>query len=103
MNKTALTTIRAELESFACVNERCDSYGQKGQNNRTVRKIYGKDGIRYLRCHCCGKEFSERKAMALWNTKVSAEKAIVMAEHLAEGCSLKPTPRMVNFNARALR
>jgi len=103
MNKTTPTTIRAELESFACVNERCDSYGQKGQNNLTVRKIYGKDGIRYLRCQCCGKEFSERKATALWNTKVSEEKAIAVAEHLAEGCSLKATARLAKVNASVVR
>src|SRR5450432_3405232 len=103
MNKTTPTTIRVELESFACVNERCDSYGQKGQNNLTVRKINGKDGIRYLRCQCCGKEFSERKATALWNTKVSEEKAIAVAEHLAEGCSLKATARLVKVNASVVR
>ena len=103
MNKTIPTHTRPQLETLACVNERCESYGQKGQNNLTVRKIYGKDGLRYLRCQCCGKEFSERKRTALWNTKVTEEKAIAVAEHLGEGCSLKATARLVKVNASVVR
>src|SRR5258708_23240851 len=103
MNTNQLTYTRPPLETLACVNERCESYGQKGQNNLTVRKIYGKERIRYLRCQCCGKEFSERKKTALWNTKVSEEKAIAVAEHLAEGCSLKATARLVKVNASVVR
>jgi IS1 family transposase/transposase-like protein len=80
------------------VNERCELYGQAGQDNLTVRKIYGQDGIRYLRCRSCGKEFSERKQTALWNTKVSEEKAVAIAEHLAEGCSLKATARLAKVH-----
>ena len=103
MNTNQHTYTRPQLETLACVNERCESYGQKGQNNLTVRKIYGKDGIRYLRCRCCGKEFSERKRTALWNTKVTEEKAIAVAEHLGEGCSLKATARLVKVNASVVR
>jgi IS1 family transposase len=64
----------------------------------TIRKIYGKDQIRYLRCGCCGAEFSERKHTALWNTKVAEEKAVSVAEHLAEGCSLKATVRLAKVH-----
>jgi IS1 family transposase/transposase-like protein len=69
-----------------------------GRNNLTVRKVYGKDHIRYLRCRACGAEFSERKNTALWNTKVSEEKAVSVAEHLAEGCSLKATARLAKVH-----
>ena len=103
MNKTIPTNTRPQLETLACVNERCESYGQKGQHHLTVRKIYGKEGIRYLRCQCCGKEFSERKRTALWNTKVTEEKAIAVAAHLGEGCSLKATARLVKVNASVVR
>src|SRR6266581_2895347 len=103
MNTNQLTHTRPQLETLACVNERCESFGQKGHNSLTVRKIYGKDGLRYLRCQCCGKEFSERKAPALWNTKVVEDKAIAVAEHLAQGCSLKATARLVNVNASVVR
>jgi len=94
MNKHENTQTRPPIETLACINERCELYGQKGRGNLTVRKIYGKDGIRYLRCQCCGTEFSERKNTALWNTKVSEARAVSVAEHLGEGCSLKATARL---------
>jgi IS1 family transposase len=98
MNTTKTTQTRPQLETLACVNERCESYGQVGRNNLTIRKIYGKDQIRYLRCCCCGAEFSERKNTALWNTKVSEEKAVSVTEHLAEGCSLTATARLAKVH-----
>lgn len=94
MNRQTPTKSRPPLETLACANERCELYGWAGLNNLCVRKTYGADQIRYLRCVCCGKEFSERKGTALWNTKVSEEKAVAVAEHLAEGCSLKATGRL---------
>lgn len=78
-------------------------YGQAGQGNLTVRKVYGKDRIRYLRCQACGAEFSERKRSALWNTKVREAKAVAVGEHLAEGCSLKGTARLVKVDASTVR
>lgn len=98
MNTTQTTQTRPQLETLACVNERCESYGQVGRHNLTIRKMYGKDQIRYLRCRCCGAEFSERKNTALWNTKVAEEKAVSVAEHLAEGCSLKATARLAKVH-----
>jgi transposase-like protein len=56
------------------------------------------DHIRYLRCRSCGHEFSERKGSALWNTKVSEEQAESVAAHLAEGCSLSATTRLVKVD-----
>jgi IS1 family transposase len=103
MNKTSLIHSRPALDTFACVNEGCTLYGQTGQDNLTVRKTYGKDGIRYLRCRCCGAEFSERKHTALWNTKVAEDKAVTVAEHLAEGCSLKATGRLAKVHPSVVR
>ncbi len=103
MNTNSPTHSRPALDTLACVNERCTLYGQKGQGNLTVHKTYGKDGIRYLRCRCCGAEFSERKQAALWNTKVAEEKAVAVAEHLAEGCSLKATARLANVHPSVVR
>jgi transposase-like protein len=103
MNQNTPTTTRPPLETLACVNQRCELYGQAGQNNLTVRKTYGKDGIRYLRCQACGSEFSERKNTALWNTKSAEAKAIAVGEHLAEGCSMKGTARLVNVDPSTVR
>jgi IS1 family transposase len=103
MNTNLPTNPRPQLETLACVNERCELYGQTGQPNLCVRKTYGKDGIRYLHCACCGAEFSERKNTALWNTKVSEDKAIAVADHLAEGCSLKATARLAKVHPSVVR
>ena len=103
MNTNSPTNLRPGLDTLACVNERCMLYGQKGQDNLTVRKTYGKEGIRYLRCRCCGGEFSERKQTALWNTRVTEDKAIAVADHLAEGCSLKATARLAKVHPSVVR
>lgn len=103
MNKNTPTRTRPPIETLACINPACELYAQRGQNKLTVRKRYGKDGIRYLRCGCCGTEFSERKGTPLWNTKVSEAKAEAVAEHLAEGCSLKGTARMAKVDASVVR
>jgi IS1 family transposase len=103
MNTTNTTQTRPPLETLAWVNERCESYGQAGRDSLTIRKLYGKDQLRYLRCRCGGAEFSERKHTALWNTKVREAKAVAVAEHLAEGCSLKATARLVRVNSSVVR
>lgn len=68
-----------------------------------MRKVYGKDQIRYLRCSACSREFSERKRTALFNTKIEESKAISVAEHLSEGVSTKGTSRLVGVSAEAVR
>src|SRR5258706_12693823 len=103
MKTNSTTNSRQSLETLACINERCGLYGQKGQDNLTIRKTYGQDELRYLRCRCCGAEFSERKRTALWNTKVAEEKAVAVADHLAEGCSLKATARLTKVHPSVVR
>jgi IS1 family transposase len=46
---------------------------------------------------------STRKNTALWNTKVAEAKAIAVGEHLAEGCSLKGTARLVKVDPSTVR
>lgn len=77
--------------------------GHRNQGNLTVRKTYGKDSIRYLRCTSCGCEFSERKGTALWNTKVREEKAVAVAAHLSEGCSLESTVRLAKVDSSVVK
>jgi IS1 family transposase/transposase-like protein len=103
MQTTTATLTRSPLDSLACVNPRCELYGQAGQQNLTVRKVYSKDKIRYLRCRVCRAEFSERKRTALWNTKVREGKAVAIGEHLAEGCSLQGTARLVQVDPSTVR
>lgn len=94
---------RAQLDDLACVNAECISYGMAQQSNLTVRKVYGKDQIRYLRCSHCGEEFSERKNTALWNCKIPEARAISVAEHLSEGNSIKSTSRLTRTTPGTVR
>ena len=101
MNKTIYT--RPPLEILACTNPECELYSQQNQGNLKVRKIYGDDQIRYLRCLICKTEFSERKGTALWNCKIDEARAISIAEHLGEGCSFKATARLVKVDPDTVR
>ena len=87
---------------MCCLNVQCNAYGQRGQANLKVRKIYGVDRIRYLRCGCCGEEFSERKGTALFNCKISEAQAVSVMEHLDSGCGLNVTARLVGVSKDAV-
>jgi IS1 family transposase/transposase-like protein len=94
---------RPPLASLACVNDVCKHYAQAGQGNLRVRKTYGQDALRYLRCKSCGLEFSERRNTPLWNSKISEQKAVAVAEQLAEGTSFKGASRVVKVSPEAVR
>jgi transposase-like protein len=85
---------RPDLATLACVNVECQHYGQSGLDNLSIRKVYGRDGIRLLRCRSCQDDFSERRGTALFNTKLSEAKAIDVIDHLDEGCSVRSTSRL---------
>ena len=91
------------LGSLACVNPSCQDYGLTGVENLYIRKVYGKDDIRFLRCRTCQEEFSERKNTALWNTKIRERKAISVAEHLSESNSIKGTSRLLRVDTSTVR
>lgn len=76
---------RPELNSMSCLNRDCKEYQQSGLGNLTIRKIYGKDQIRYLKCAECQSEFSERKGSALFNTKIRESRAVSVIDHLNRG------------------
>ena len=94
---------RPPIESLACVHPECPTYGQSGQQNLIIRKTYGPDHIRYLRCRACHGEFSERKNTPLWNTKIREHKVVAVSEQLAEGTSVKGTARLTGVTPEAIR
>ena len=85
---------RPDLDTLSCVNPECHKFRLTGQGNLTVRKVYGQDGIRLLRCRICGEEFSERRGTALFNTKITEAKAEDIIDHLGEGCGVRATARL---------
>lgn len=63
-----------KYSKFACPNSSCSFYAKFKSGNITHRSWTGKDkNVERLRCTSCGKEFSERKATLLENSKISAK------------------------------
>ena len=98
---------RPDLTTLACVNPECQRFRQAGQGNLALRKVYGRDRIRLLRCRTCCEEFSERRGSALFNTKLPEATAEDVINHLDEGCSVRATARLIKVSketvARLLR
>ena len=86
---------RPDLHTLACVNAECQLFRHAGANNLVIRKVYGPDCLRLLRCRTCGEEFSERRGTALFNTKLPEARAEDIINHLGEGCSVRATARLV--------
>jgi transposase-like protein len=86
---------RPDVDTLACVNAACQLFCRAGAGNLVIRKVYGHDRLRLLRCRSCGEEFSERRGTALFNTKLPEPKAEEVINHLGEGCSVRATARLV--------
>ena len=85
---------RPDLSTLACVNPECQQFRQTGQGNLAIRKVYGHDGIRLLRCRPCCDEFSERRGSVLFHTKLPEAKAEDVINHLGFGCGVRATARL---------
>jgi hypothetical protein len=72
---------RPNLDTLACVNPECQRFRLTGQDNLTVRTVYGQDRIRLLRGRTCSEEFPERRGTALCNTKITEEQAVSIMNH----------------------
>src|SRR5262245_8711299 len=98
---------RPDLDTLACVNPECQRFRLPGQGHLIVRKVYGQDRMRLLRCRTCGEEFSERRGTALFNPKIAEAQAESVINHLDEGCGVRTTARLVHVSkdtvARLLR
>jgi transposase-like protein len=86
---------RPDLATLACVNAECHLFQRASAGNLVIRKVYGHDRMRLLRCRACGEEFSERRGTALFNTKLPEATAEDVISHLSEGCSVRATARLV--------
>jgi transposase-like protein len=73
--------------------------GKRGAGNLTVCGKYGKrQTFRLLYCRSCQARFSERKGTALFNSRLPEEKAISVLEHIAEGCGVRKTGRLLKVS-----
>ena len=84
------------LSAFCCQNERCDDHGKKGLGNIYFHHwLNPQQTIRRLRCRTCQQSFSERKGTVWYGSKLSRDKALAVARHLAEGDGIRKTARLV--------
>ena len=84
-----------DLSRFCCLNTACPDHGQRGAGNLTVPMRYGGHGRRLLPCRTCKARFSERKGTPLFGARLSRDRALAVLHHLAEGCGIRQTGRLV--------
>jgi transposase-like protein len=95
--------IRQHLTGYSRQNPDCQVYLKIGMSNLTVRKIYGQDQIRYLRCQVCSEEFSERKNTMLWGCKITESRAEQIAECLANDNGIKASFRITKSHKSTIK
>jgi hypothetical protein len=83
------------IESFFCHNSACPDHGKRGHGNLYFRGFSGRDRlIRMVYCRTCKKSSSERKGTALERSRLPADKAIAVLDHVREGCGVRATSRL---------
>lgn len=88
-----------DLSRFCCQNPECPDYGRRGSENLSVCGRYGpNEQWRMLRCRTCKDRFSERKGTPLFGSTLPQEKVLSILEHLAEGCGVRETARLVGVH-----
>jgi LacI family transcriptional regulator len=83
------------LTNFCCLNPDCADHGRRGHGNLTVCARYGKHQRRLLYCTTCKARFSERKGTPFFQSRLPDAKALAVLEHLADGCGVRQTSRLV--------
>jgi transposase-like protein len=84
-----------DLSRFCCHNPDCADHGRRGKGNLTVCGRYGNHQRRLLYCRTCKARFSERKGTPLFDSRLSDDKALAVLAHLADGCGVRQTGRLV--------
>jgi transposase-like protein len=87
-----------DLDRFGCQDPDCPQHGRRGAGNRSVCGHYGKAHHRLLYCSACKARFSEFKGTPLFNSKLPHDKVLAILQHLADGCGVRPTARLVGVN-----
>jgi transposase-like protein len=90
--------IMDELATFCCQNPDCAQYGQRGLGNLRVCFHYGTNQRRLLACRTCQHRFSERQGTPLFDCRLPHDKVLAVFKHLADGCGVRQTARLVGVN-----
>jgi transposase-like protein len=87
-----------DLTVFCCQNTACPDFAKRGHGNLTVCGHYGPQRRRLLYCRSCKARFSERLGTPLFDARLPEAKAIAILHHLAEGCGVRQTARLVGVS-----
>ena len=88
-----------ELSWFCCQTTQCTDYGKRGAGNLTACMRVGKEKrLRLLYCRTCQARFSERKGTPLFEARLPEATVHSVLEHLAEGCGIRKTSRLVGVS-----
>ena len=88
-----------DLTKFCCQNPDCSDFGKRRQDNLRVCFCYGTNKQRrMLACRTCQERFSERKGTPLFDTRLPEDKVVAVLQHIAEGCGVRKTGRLVGVN-----
>ena len=88
-----------DLSRFCCQNSECPDFGRRDAGNLTVTGHLGKHRqYRLLYCRTCQARFSERKGTPLFRARLPEKEAISILAHIAEGCGVRKTSRLVAVN-----
>ena len=87
-----------DLSRFCCQNTDCPGHGIRGRGNLAVCARYGPHQRRLLYCKTCKALFSERKGTPLFDTRLPEAKVVEVLAHIAEGCGVRKTGRLVGVN-----
>jgi len=92
-----------DLSRFCCQNPECTEHGKRNLDNLYVRDHYGKNkSRRLLCCRICDKRFGETRGTALFGAKLPSETCLAVLEHLAEGCGVRQTARLVKVDRKTV-
>jgi transposase-like protein len=87
-----------DLRHFCCQNPGCPRHGERDAGNLSICGHFAKANHRLLYCNACKARFSEFKGTALFNSKLPHDKVLAVLQHLAEGCGVRQTARLVGVN-----
>lgn len=88
-----------DVSDLCCVHSECPDAGKRGAGNvRFVRWTGVLGNIRFLRCHTCRSEFSERKGTPYFGARMSKVEIDEIISHLAEGDGIRKTGRLTGHH-----
>lgn len=87
-----------DLARFCCQNPNCPDHGKRGLGNLRVCFRYGSQQRRMLACRTCQQRFSERKGTPLFDSRLPDSQVVSVLNHVAEGCGVRKTSRLVGVN-----